>query len=100
MNVAEILLSTLYDGNDVTDMYTGLSKMITHYGSNTWHYTAGDGIDLHHALLHKFLGGGLANLGTICDPETGFGITGGITGTINDIGPMYWDVYVFAHEVG
>ena len=100
MNVAEITVSTLYDGSDVTDTLTGLTKMRNYYGSSMWNYTTSNGIDLHHALLHRYLGGGRATLGAICDPEEGFGISGGIVGTISNIGSMYWDLYVFAHEVG
>ena len=100
MNVAEITVSTLYDGSDVTDTLTGLTKMRNYYGSSMWNYTTSNGINLQHALLHKNLGGGRAILWGICDPEQGFGISGSIDGTIGDIGSMYWDIYVFAHEVG
>ena len=100
MNVVEIALSPLYDSGDVKDTSTGLAKMKDTYGAPTWHYTDGNGIDLHHALLHRYLGGGRAFLGAICDPQIGFGISSGIAGTISDIGSMYWDLFVFAHEVG
>eukprot|EP00584_Thalassiosira_punctigera_P000888 CAMPEP_0172536456 /NCGR_PEP_ID=MMETSP1067-20121228/8218_1 /TAXON_ID=265564 ORGANISM="Thalassiosira punctigera, Strain Tpunct2005C2" /NCGR_SAMPLE_ID=MMETSP1067 /ASSEMBLY_ACC=CAM_ASM_000444 /LENGTH=1048 /DNA_ID=CAMNT_0013321535 /DNA_START=304 /DNA_END=3450 /DNA_ORIENTATION=- len=95
LNVIHIALSSLY--NNATNTAQGLNIMESTYGGTSWHYV---GTDLHHALLHKSLGGGRATIGAICDPEQGFGISTGIDGTINDIGPMYWDVYVFAHEVG
>ena len=102
VNVAEILISTVYDGLDVYDSTTGLNKMTATYKADTWHYTAGNGIDLHHALIGKDIRGGKASQGVICNPQNGFGISGGIMGTIANtgIGSMYWDLNVFAHEVG
>ena len=102
VNVAEILISTVYDGLDVYDSTTGLNKMTATYAADTWHYTAGNGIDLHHALIGKDIRGGKAGQGVICNPQHGFGISGGIMGTIANIGigSMYWDLNVFAHEVG
>ena len=64
-------------------MYQALDNMTDTYGSTEgWHYTSPLGIvpDLHHALLTKKLGGGLANLGQICSSQKGFGLSSGLQG--------------------
>ncbi len=97
-------MSSVYDDAAITTSTQALDEMKATYGSSSgWHYTTGEGTDLHHGLLYKGIGGGKADVGVICNPETGFGVSGGIVGTVGptpNVGPMYWDIYVFAHEVG
>ena len=45
-----------------------------------------NGVDLHHALLRRDLGGGLAWVGKICSPYWGFGLSTGIRGDMSRIG--------------
>ena len=54
-----------------------------------WHY---DGIDLHYAMLGKELKGGDENtnnngedIGTVCDPQRGFGVIGNMKGDFNSL---------------
>ena len=43
------------------------------YGADAWHYTSDSGHqpDLHHALLGKKMGGGIAYKGVLCRPDYG-----------------------------
>lgn len=100
VNVVEVAVTANYDGSEISTTQLALQKMKDTYANTAWHYTAGNGIDLHHALLHRNLGGGLATVGGICDSQVGYGITTGATGTMTSIGSMYGDIYVFLHEVG
>jgi len=64
---------------------------------SSWHFTSPTGIkpDLHHALLSKSLGGGLAYVGVICNSETGFGLTADISGSYQSMGnAVVWDMSV------
>ncbi len=62
--------------------------MVARYGRTSWHYTSPSGIkpDIHHALLGKHLGGGMAYVGVICNPGVGFGVSGGISGAFVSMG--------------
>lgn len=69
------------------------------YGS-PFHYISPSGIqpDLHHALLGKGLGGGIAYLGVICRPDYGFGLSGSLSGSYVSIGnSVVWDMMVVSH---
>ncbi len=91
MHVAHVALTNLYD--NTTDTSTALNIMETTYGSeDAWHYTDGFGIDLHHGIIGKSIGGGRASLDAICDSAQGFGISGGVDGSLNNI--QAWDLYV------
>ncbi|KAL7519300.1 hypothetical protein ACHAWX_004085, partial [Stephanocyclus meneghinianus] len=76
----------------------------TFSSSTNWHYTDPNGHqpDLHHALLYESRHGGIATLGAVCDPSSGFGVSSGIQGSLTDvnIGALYWDTSVVAHEIG
>ncbi|KAL3790457.1 hypothetical protein ACHAWO_007147 [Cyclotella atomus] len=110
--------STLYDSATTTS--EALTIMTNNYASTTaWHYTdpnSGQVPDLHHGIFYKSIGGGLANLfsscdsngvctkwGVQCNPNSGFGLSGGVQGSISDIDSiptMFWDLIVVAHELG
>ncbi|KAL7532867.1 hypothetical protein ACHAXR_004898, partial [Thalassiosira sp. AJA248-18] len=113
LNVVHILFeSTKYDGitQSETSLDESLAKMIGDYGGSSWHCEtstcATNGVDLHHGFVFRSLGkpgndaAGLARLGGLCDPQGGFGISTGVTGTSADIGTMFNDFTLFAHEVG
>ena len=74
--------------------------METKYGRSAsvgWHYTSPDGIkpDLHHALLSKNLGGGIAYIGVICNSTVGFGLSAELSGDYLNIGnAIVWDILV------
>ena len=101
VNVVTIVVSDIY--NNANNATEALGIMVEEYGGKNWNYTAEE-INLHHALLGP-LGtgpqGGIAYVGAICRSNTGFGVNGGISGTIADIGQgMYNDMYLVMHELG
>ena len=105
VHVAHIALTNIYD--DVVTTTQALDIMTETYEGTTWHYTEGEGIDLHHALLGLDLNdnggtnGGKAWVGTVCRSDKGFGVSTGIRGNIENIDPIaFWDLWVFTHEVG
>ncbi|KAL3761984.1 hypothetical protein ACHAW5_006490 [Stephanodiscus triporus] len=102
LHVLHIDLNTNYDSS--TDSGMALDTMQTKFGSSAgWHYTSPSGVkpDLHHALLGKGLGGGIAFLGVICDSELGFGLTSGLKGNFVSMdNVVVWDSSAFMHEIG
>ena len=100
MEVVTIKVSDIY--NNANNASEALGIMVETYGDNTWHVPD---INLHHALLGP-LGtgptqGGIAYVNAICNSNLGFGVNGGISGTITDIGQvMYNDMYLVMHELG
>ncbi len=67
LHVLHININMNYDSMTTTGVV--LDSMHARYGSAVgWHYTSPSGIkpDLHHALLGKNFGGGLACAGVIC----------------------------------
>ena len=91
-------MTDIYDNaSNATDALLIMQKK---YGNDqgNWHVS---GINLHHALLGKLNAEGIAYVDQICNSNFGFGINGGVIGNIDDLGQgMYWDLYVFSHEVG
>ena len=58
-------------------------------------------MDLHHALLGRSLGGGIAYLTGLCNPAYSVGLSSGIQGDFRSLdGAVVWDATVFMHEVG
>jgi hypothetical protein len=73
LHVLHIAKTTLYDYESSTS--SALDVMFNQYSNpNTWHYTdpvTGETPDLHHAILHKDLGGGVAYPNAVCDSWVG-----------------------------
>jgi hypothetical protein len=82
----------------MTTTAVALESMRARYGSTVgWHYTSPSGIkpNLHHALLGKNMGGGIAYLGAICRSDYGFGVSTGIVGNFVSLGnAVVWDMVV------
>ncbi|KAL9178483.1 hypothetical protein ACHAXT_001821 [Thalassiosira profunda] len=99
INVVAIELTNHYDdisGNDAT--VDAVIKMQEIYGGNSWHR---EGINLHHALLGNPMGGGIAFIGSVCNPLGGFGLSAELQGTFESIdSATVWDLVVFTHEIG
>ena len=96
LNVAVIDVNTNYDASTSTS--DALSIMLTKWASSRWHTF---GIDLHHALLGKSLGGGIAYLGVLCRSDYGFGLTASIGGSFVSLDyRVVWDLIAFMHEIG
>ena len=75
LNVLHIDINTNY--NTATSTEAALSTMRSIYSRSSWHFTSPTGVtpDLHHALLSKNLGGGIAYVGVICSSTNGFGLS-------------------------
>lgn len=96
LNVAVIDVNTNYDASTSTS--NALSIMLTKWASSRWHTF---GIDLHHALLGKSLGGGIAYVGVLCRSDYGFGLTASIGGSFVSLDyRVVWDLIAFMHEIG
>ena len=84
MNVLHIDLNSDYDS--AVDTLEAIYAMWYKYAHPTWpawHFTSPTGAvpDLHHALLGKPLGGGIAmDYNTICDPGYGYGLSADLIG--------------------
>ncbi len=98
LHVLHISLTTNY--NSATDTHAALDIMTAKFGRSSsvgWHYTSPSGIkpDLHHALLGRSIGGGVAYLGTICDSRYGFGVSGSLVGNFVSMdNAVIWDISV------
>lgn len=75
--------------------------MKTTYGGDEWHWTDGNGIDIHHALLGQDFGGGMAYVSSVCRPDSGFGFSSRLRCNIANISAeCAWDLYIISHEIG
>ena len=95
LNVLHIDLNTNY--NTATSTSTALSTMMSTYSRSSWHFTSPTGVkpDLHHALLSKNLGGGIAYVGVICSSTNGFGLSASLSGSYRSMGNgVVWDMNV------
>lgn len=95
LNVIAIAYTDLY--NSATSTLNALEDIMrptfaTAYGQ-PFHY---EGADLHHALLGKGLGGGIAYVGTLCRSDYGFGLSASLTGSYTSMdAATVWDMKVF-----
>ncbi len=103
LRVTKVVLTTRYDATTSTS--NALDKMLTDFQASSWesrHPDAAPGsIDLHHALLGKSLGGGIAYVGVVCNSNYGYGLTASMSGNFNALTrTMLWDISAFMHEIG
>jgi len=88
--------TTDYDGSKSTA--DALTSRREKGGGNKW---SNDNVDLHHAILGKDLGGGIAYVGVVCDKSYGFGVSASITGAYMSMtAGVTWDSMVVTHEIG
>jgi len=98
LNILHIVLNANYAASTSTS--AALTQMRTIYSRTAtqgWHYTSQAGIkpDLHHAVLGKNLGGGIAYVGVICRQDYGFGLSASLTGGYASMGnAVVWDMMV------
>ena len=97
VRVKEIIRTARYEGANGATTNIALNTMKAAHSR----LTPSD-VDLHHALLGRAgVTGGLATLGTVCNANDGFGASAGVQGNMLSLdASMYWDINVFAHEVG
>ena len=96
LHVVHVQKTNRYDtAKSTTD---ALSIMRSTFAGSEWH---SENVDLHHALLAKDLGGGIAYVGALCNSDYGFGLSANLAGTFNGLGAStVWDLTVVAHELG
>jgi hypothetical protein len=58
-------------------------------------------VQLRHALLGKYIGGGIAFIDAVCDERYGVGLSSGLEGTINSLDDdAVYDLFIMMHEIG
>jgi hypothetical protein len=89
-------LTKAYDKSK--NSYDALTIMTKRWGGNSW---SNDKVDLHHAILGKPLGGGIAYVGVVCNKSYGFGVSSSIKGGFTSMtAGVTWDSMVVMHEIG
>ncbi|KAL7536945.1 hypothetical protein ACHAXR_007498, partial [Thalassiosira sp. AJA248-18] len=89
LTVAHIEITNHYD--NAANSSQAIEWMRNIYSDESeWHYTEGNGVDLHHAILGKKLSGG-----------SGYGISPHTRGNFLTLDfATVWDMSVFSHEIG
>ena len=96
LHVVHVQKTNRYDS--ATSTTDALSIMRSAFAGSDWH---SENVDLHHALLAKDLGGGIAYVGALCNSDYGFGLSANLAGTFTGLGAStVWDLTVVAHELG
>ena len=93
LNVLHVAVNSNYAS--FTDTGMALERMTTIYGGadrTSFHFPKAD---LHHAVLGKAMNGGIAYLGTLCNPSLGFGLSTGMQGNYSQMSSaVVWDFSV------
>ena len=103
MNVVRIEETDLFD--NLTTTKEALKAMRLRPRTSDFQSDDGGGgvrkIILYHAMLGRYLGGGIAFIDSVCDSKWGFGVTSDLSGTLNDMDEnVLFDFFIFTHEVG
>jgi len=97
VNIVSITEQTFYD--ELTTTKDALRAQRLHPRPES--DTNGDSIILHHALLGRWIGGGIAFIDSICDKQWGYGVTSDLSGNLNDINDLVmFDFFIVTHEIG
>ncbi|KAL3788815.1 hypothetical protein HJC23_006268 [Cyclotella cryptica] len=60
-----------------------------------------DGVQLRHALLGTYMGGGIAFIDAVCDDRYGVGLSSGLEGRIGSLDEdALYDLFIMVHEIG
>ena len=60
-----------------------------------------DNVQLRHALLGKYIGGGIAFIDAVCDKRYGVGLSSGLEGRISSLDDdAVYDLFIMMHELG
>jgi len=95
LHILHIDFNGIYDAETSTS--NALTRMRTEYAAGSWHYTDGAGVkpDLHHLLMGKNLGGGIAYVGVLCNSNYGFGLSASLNGNfVSMSNSVVWDMMV------
>mmetsp|Transcript_20581 Transcript_20581/g.42405 ORF Transcript_20581/g.42405 Transcript_20581/m.42405 type:complete len:961 (+) Transcript_20581:126-3008(+) len=100
LNIVRIEETDFYDNIETTREALRARRL---QGIKTNSNTNGDTkkITLYHAMLGRYIGGGIAFIDTICDSKWGFGVTSDLSGTLRSIDDdVLYDFFIFSHELG
>lgn len=84
------------------DNGSGAGSMLGEF-QNAWQFNLPNSANLGHFVSGAGLGGGVAWLDVLCNPQYGFAVSGNLAGqTPFPVvqGPLNWDFMVFTHELG
>lgn len=99
VNIVRIEETDFYDNIETTREALRARRL---QGIKTNSNTNGDTkkITLYHAMLGRYIGGGIAFIDTICDSKWGFGVTSDLSGTLRSIDDdVLYDFFIFSHEL-
>ena len=98
LNIVSITEQTFYDELSTTKEALKAQRM---YPRPELESSDDSSIILHHALLGRWLGGGIAFIDSICDKQWGYGVTSDLSGNLDNIGPLvFFDFFILTHELG
>lgn len=99
VNIVHIQETELYD--DLTTANEALRAQRLNTKANTINDDGSSRFVLHHALLGRWLGGGIAFIDSICDKQWGYGVTSDVSGSLNNLNELVmFDFFIVTHEVG
>ena len=95
LNILHVAVNSNYDS--FTDTLTALNRVKAIYGRSSWHFP---NADLHHALLGRNMGGGIAWMGVLCNPSFGFGLSLDMQGNYSQMGnAVVFDFVVVSYQL-
>jgi len=96
LNVVHIQETDIYD--ELTTTKDALREMRLQPRPE---YDGNSKIILHHALLGRYVGGGIAFIDSVCDNKWGYGVTSDISGSLQKLDELVlFDFFIFTHEIG
>lgn len=94
LNVVHIQEVTIFE--PATNLREGLQIMREKYDNAN-----PDGVTLRHALLGKYIGGGIAFIDGVCDEQYGVGLSSGLEGRVATLdSDAVYDLFIMVHELG
>ncbi|KAL9178932.1 hypothetical protein ACHAXT_011905 [Thalassiosira profunda] len=97
LNVVSITETDIYD--DLETAREALRTMRLTPRPNT--ADGGSKIILHHALLGRYLGGGIAFIDSVCDDMWAYGVTSDLSGSVTEMDDLtLFDFFIVTHEIG
>eukprot|EP00578_Thalassiosira_sp_NH16_P011646 CAMPEP_0181123866 /NCGR_PEP_ID=MMETSP1071-20121207/26152_1 /TAXON_ID=35127 /ORGANISM="Thalassiosira sp., Strain NH16" /LENGTH=744 /DNA_ID=CAMNT_0023209085 /DNA_START=18 /DNA_END=2252 /DNA_ORIENTATION=- len=99
LNIVHIQEQTFYD--TLTTVKDALRMQRLHPRPYSVTSDSGPSVILHHAILGRHVGGGIAFIDSVCDDSWGYGVTSDVSGNLNDMDDkVLFDFFVLTHELG
>mmetsp|Transcript_280 Transcript_280/g.566 ORF Transcript_280/g.566 Transcript_280/m.566 type:complete len:885 (-) Transcript_280:46-2700(-) len=101
LNIIRIEEQTLYDNLSTTREALRAQRLHPRPHIISGSSGGGSKYTLHHAMLGRYLGGGIAFIDSICDEQWGWGVTSDISGKLSNIDEkVLFDFFIVTHEIG